>query len=469
MSNTSKQATVTKLNGPAPLPGGLLDLASLGYIEEEYILSGEANSYALTSERTADGKWSAKPDRFAPYVTRFTVRRPIDPARFSGTVAVEWNNVSGGVDMSPDWTLLHRHHIRRGDIHIGVTAQKVGVDGGGLVEGLHLKKISPERYGTLSHPGDAWSFDIYSQVGAILRDPAKSPFGAMSPQRLIAIGESQSAIHLITYINAIDSIARVFDGFFVHGRGTAGASLEGMFRISGGGDVATLINQAKPERIREDSRVPVLVLQSETDVVTLGGGRPHQLDGPRLRLWEISGAAHADTYLVAAGSFDYGRLSPERFAELLKPTTQLPFGVTNSPINAGPQQHYVGQAAFEALDRWVRGGAAPAVAGRLGLSSDRSGCELDGNGNALGGVRTPWVDAPTTVLSGMGQGGGVFGFLFGTTKPIDTAKMANLYPGGKKDYIARFTASLDNAIAKGFLLSADRDEIIAVASAAFPA
>ena len=462
-------STLTKLRGPAALPAGVFDLAGVGYVEEEFLIGGETVSYTLAGERTTDGKWSVAHASRAPYLTRFTVRRPTESARFSGTVAVEWNNVSGGVDLSPDWTCLHRHLIRRGDIHVGVTAQKVGVDGGGIVEGLHLKKISPERYGSLNHPGDAWSFDIFSQVGRALTGGATSPLGAMAPSRMIAIGESQSAMHLITYINAIDPAAKLFDGFFVHGRGAAGASLEGAIRVSGGGDLPSLIKQAQPERIREDCRVPVIVLQSETDVVSLGGGRPEQPDGTRLRLWEIAGTAHADTYLLCAAPLDDGSLSAERFAELLRPTTQLPIGTTDSPINSGPHQHYVGQAAFEALDQWIRGSEAPAHAARLELTPDGSACALDECGNARGGIRTPWVDAPAAVLSGMGQGGGVFGFLFGTTKPLAADTLAKLYPRGRTDYVARFTASLDDAMAKGFILAEDRDEIIAVASAAFPA
>ena len=147
---------LTKLQGPAALPAGVFDLAGVGYVKEEFFIGGEAVAYALVGERTTDGRWSVKTASRAPYLTRFTVRRPAKSARFSGTVVVEWNNVSGGVDVSADWTCLHRHLLRRGDIHVGVTAQKVGVDGGGIVEGLHLKKISPERYGSLNHPGDAW-------------------------------------------------------------------------------------------------------------------------------------------------------------------------------------------------------------------------------------------------------------------------------------------------------------------------
>ena len=125
------------------MPGGAYDLAELGYVEEEFLLEGQASSYALAGERTADGKWRASVDAAAPFVTRLVLRRPKDAGRFSGVVVVEWNNVSGGVDASPDWTLLHRQLIRAGHAFVGVAAQKAGIDGGGLVEGPHLKKPSP--------------------------------------------------------------------------------------------------------------------------------------------------------------------------------------------------------------------------------------------------------------------------------------------------------------------------------------
>ena len=152
----------------------------------------------------------------------------------------------------------------------------------------------------------------------------------------------------------------------------------------------------------------MLVLQSETDVTLLGGGRPKQPDGPRVRLWEIAGAAHADTYIIIAGAQDDGRATPARLAELMQPTRDLMIGQTASLINAGPQQHYVGEAALAALDRW----AAPAAAPRLELTPDGAACAVDRLGNAKGGVRSPWVDAPTAVLSGLGQSGGTFGFLY---------------------------------------------------------
>ena len=121
---------------------------------------------------------------------------------------VEWNNVSGGGDGSPDWTMLHREYLRRGRGLGGRDGtQKVGVDGGGFVEGMHLKKLAGQRYASLDHPGDAFTH-IFSQVGRALResDPS-SPLGSTAVQRLLAVGESQSAGCLVTYINALDGLA----------------------------------------------------------------------------------------------------------------------------------------------------------------------------------------------------------------------------------------------------------------------
>jgi hypothetical protein len=85
-----------------------------------------------------------------------------------------------------------------------------------------------------------------------------------------------------------------------------------------------------------------------------------------------------------------------------------------------------------------------------------------------GGIRTPWVDVPVAVLSGLGQVGEVFVVLFGQTLPFDEAALAELYPGGVAEYLERFEASLDATIEAGFLLDEDRAEILEVAASSFP-
>jgi hypothetical protein len=348
----------------------------------------------------------------------------------------------------------------------------VGIDGGGFVEGIHLKLLAPERYGELEHPGDAWSFDIFTQVASLLRAPGhENPLGGLVPERLIAAGESQSAACLVTYINAIDHHARLFDGFFVHGRPGMGVSIDGIFIPSARGEGIESTRRAisaKGERIRHDARVPVLVLQSETDVILLGGGLADQPDSAHIRVWEMAGAAHADTYTISAGRHDDGTLTPAQLAELLRPTSNLMIGNTDSPINAGPQQHYVSEAALAHLVRWAEGGDPPPMAPRLEVNTERTGFRVDELGLAVGGIRTPWVEVPTSVMSGLGQSGESFAMLFGRTEPFDDVALNGLYAGGKEEYLKRFDASLDAAIAAGFILDDDRTEILGVAAASYP-
>jgi hypothetical protein len=460
--------------GPAPDIMRDYDLGALGYQEAEYSVEGTAVSYELVNERGLDGRWEVRAGADAPFRTRCVVRRPVEARLFSGTVVVEWHNVSAGMDAAPDWGFFHRHLAAAGHAWVGVSAQKVGIDGGGFVEGFHLKLLAPDRYADLEHPGDPWSFDIFTQVATLLRESrAEGPLGGLEVTQLLAAGESQSAACLVTYINAVDPHARVFDGFFVHGRPGVAVSIDGAF-ISSTRSRAENIEATssaishKGERIRDDTRVPVLVLQSETDVIVLGGGRAEQPDSERIRVWEIAGAAHADTYVLSAGRKDDGSLSGQRLAELLRPTRNVIMGTTETPVNAGPQQHYVAQAALAHLVRWARGDAAPPRADRLTLDTAGTGFEHDDLGIARGGIRTPWVDAPTAMLSGLGQSGETFAFLFGRTLPFDDAALASQYPGGRDEYLQRFAASLDATIAAGFLLEDNRGEILEVAAASYP-
>lgn len=475
MTADGQRSRIEPIPGEAPQPAGAYSLDTFGYREQEYLFAGEADSFALEGERSRDGRWSVRPDARAEFATRLVVRRPIDPSRFSGCVVLEWLNVSGGMDGAPDWTMLHRAFVERGDVWVGMSVQKVGIDGGGFVEGAHLKKLDPQRYGALVHPGDEFAFDMFSQAGRLLRgaddasprgDLLGGPLGGLTPQTLIAAGESQSASFLVSYINAVDPKAAVFDAYFVHGRPGSGADFDGKMRlsISRDGGVPT---SAGEELIRADARVPVLVYQSETDVILLGSGKASQPDGDRVRLWELAGAAHADTYMLVAGPRDDGTLAPEQFAKLLRPISKLLIGTAESPINAAPQHHYVGQAAYEHLLAWAAGGAAPPVAPRLELTDDGSDLAREADGIALGGIRTPWVDVPLATLTGLGQRGEMLAVLFGRTLPFSADELTARYPGGREDYLRSFEKSLDATIAAGFIRSADRAEILAVAGPAF--
>jgi hypothetical protein len=462
------QTITGPIAGPPTLALGAYDLGRLHYVVEEYFISGQAQSYRPTGSLADDGRWSVEPSGAAPYVTRVVVVRPSDAAKFSGTVLVEWLNVSAGADGAPDWSYLHRELIRGGHAYVGVSAQKVGIDGNGAMAfgAAALKAADPARYGPLDHPGDAFSYDIFTQAGRAVRGGRL--LGPLKARHVLAAGESQSAVHLTTYINAIAPLAKAFDGYLVHSRFGGAARIEGGYLP--GAQAQSPAPQ--PARFRTDLKTPVLAFISETDLMVANAGYlpARQPDTDTLRVWEVAGTAHADTYTLAASAVDSGLQPIEDLARAFRPTDNLMGLPLGKPMNAAPQHHYVLQAAFAALERWVRTGAPPPKGARLKTTTGSAPeLVLDEVGNAIGGVRSPWMDAPTARLSGLGQSGGGFAFLFGVTEPFDAARLQALYPGGSAEYLTRFNAALDRSVKAGFILAADVAEIRELAAAMYPA
>ena len=326
----------------------------------------------------SDGKWTITPTTTASYKTRIIVRRPANPAHFNGTVIVEWMNVSAG-ESAPDWDFLNPMLMRDGYAYVGVSAQKLGVDGGSALLGspgssapnTGLVGDEPARYGSLHHPGDQYALDMYAQIGQALRAPHQKALGGLKPKHILAVGESQSAFYLTTFADAIQPLTNTYDGIFIHSRGGSGASLAG----------TSIASSSGPDnlRIRTDLKVPVFMSQTQTDLIQLGYAPAQQPNTAKIRTWEIAGTAHADAYTVGAA------------ASLLGCTT---------PVNSGPQ-HNVVQAAFTAFDKWVDDGTPPPSPPPFTLSSTHpAALALDAHGNVIGGVRTPAVDVPVSTLSG---------------------------------------------------------------------
>tara|TARA_R100000005_G_scaffold5300_1_gene2582 strand:- start:962 stop:2485 length:1524 start_codon:yes stop_codon:yes gene_type:complete len=429
------------------------DLADVGYRQREYFLSGEATAFSNLNELGSDGAWEAEPAGTAEYRTRVVVYRPIDDSDFSGTVLVEWLNVTAGFDTGPSYGSGHVEMLRQGHVWVGVSAQRVGIEGSGTpVAPLHLKAVNPARYGTLEHPGDSFSYDMFSQAAQALREPAEVDLlEGLQVEQMIALGESQSAGRLVTYINAIHPLFNTFDGYMVHSRGDGSSPLSQ--------EPETEIPTPESVLIREDLNVPVFNFQTETDVLLLGSINDRQPDSDRFRLWEVAGTAHGDYYSFIIGREDTG-LDP-RFL-LVEEANGIP-GFLNCarPVNAGPMAWVFG-AALRALDTWVREGTPPPTEELLSVDDSGTAFLKDAQGNVLGGVRTPWVDAPVAVLSGEGQEGDRLCFLFGTTVLFDAAQMASLYVD-QAGYEAAVSDALDRALDGGFLLPEDAERIRAVA------
>src|ERR1700741_1838538 len=224
----TKSLVVTPASGKPLLLLGAFDIDNVGYVAEEFFISGTASSYAPVGELGPDGRWDVTRSGTAYYTTRIVVLTPADRAQFNGTVLVEWLNVSGGIDAPAVWMMAHREIIRAGYAYVAVSAQRVGVEGGDSLLGLDmsLKSQDPTRYASLRHPGDAFAYDIFSQIGGLVRNAGEAVLGELRPQHVVAIGESQSAMFLTTYVNAVDPLTRAYEGFLVHSRFASAAPLD---------------------------------------------------------------------------------------------------------------------------------------------------------------------------------------------------------------------------------------------------
>jgi hypothetical protein len=443
---------VTPHPGNPNLLLGAYDLATLGYGAEEFFVTGTAASSFAT-------------DDHAEYTTRIVVCRPTDDAAFNGTVIVEWLNVSGGIDAPAVWFMAHREITRAGYAYVAVSAQQVGVQGGVSLVGadMSLKAQDPERYSRLHHPGDTFSYDIYSQVGRLIRDGAVD---GLEPEAVLAVGESQSAAFLTTYVNVVGPLATTYDGFLVHSRFGNAAPLDDTSLF----EETDAVLPAVP--FRPDLRVPVVTVITETDLIggfRVGYHAARQADNEFFRAWEIPGAAHADNYTIRVGFIDNGSVALEAIVAAYAPTSELMGTQLSYSINFAPQHHYVLQAAIASLNNWVRTGEPAPAAPAIDLTAgDPPELDLDEHGLAKGGVRTPWVDVPIARTSGLAPDESPMSFIFGSGEPFDAAALEALYPGGADEYLERFTAALDSAIEAGFIVPADRSEILELAAATFP-
>lgn len=465
-SHAAAAAPVVRAVPGAPqMPLGAFDPAVARYSVEEFIISGTATSYQELSPPDTQGHWHVAPGKTAPYATRIIVIRP-DADKFNGTVMVEWLNVSGGIDFPPVWNMARRELVRSGTAYVLVSAQQVGVEGGKTVFGMEakgIKQLDPARYGSLSHPGDAYSYSIFSAVAELLRSKnAGGVLGQLVPKHVIGVGQSQSAAYLTTYVNAVDPIARAYDGFLIYSRFGGSAALDGSGMLKPG--------PVQYVKMYENLRVPTLIFETETDVLgPIGYWGARQPDQKHLRVWEVAGAAHGDSYLFSVAAVDSGTASAAALATAYAPTNTAHGMTLAKPFNNGPQAHYAIEAAIAHLEQWVANGVTPPHSPQFDLTATGNPKlpaipALDANGIIKGGIRTPWVDVPTEKLAGYGNSGSPAAFLFGVAEPFDAAKLAQLYPGGKVQYLKEFSTSLDSAITLGFILPTDKDEILSLAA-----
>ena len=439
------------------------DLKAIGYVEEEFLVSGSANVYDWPQAGPAVVR-SAN----APYTTRVLIRRPAARARFSGNVVVEMLNPSNLFDLNIGWALSHKQFARHGDVWVGITAKPVSV--------VTLKAFDPTRYASLSwanplplddpkncatvgadstrttENGLVW--DINRQVGAWLKSrDAANPlvYGeradrAHPVQHLYAFGYSQTGGFLYTYVNAIHPLdvkadgKPLFDAYLI-------ATASGPTPIN---QCAGPIPAGDPRRSIHAAGVPVVRVMSGSDYLRSMAARLADSDAAPdlLRNYEIAGSAHAtpDELNFAAAAVDIvkgGRAVPPM------------------SCNEGPRSRFPNSVAFNAifsnLDVWVRQGIAPPRVEPIRVENGAP--VLDQFGNATGGVRSPFVDVPTSTWFGNSTGASFCG-IAGHETPFDAARLKALYPS-PGDYAQKVSDNVAALVKQRVVTKEDGDALIA--------
>ena len=452
-SSQSAASSEPQLIGPLsggrhdrPFGSPVEDVGRHGYMMEEYLLKGIAHRYQLKDGGSAPrtGDWDCEPGEKAEYVTRAFVVRPINAKDFNGVALVNWQNVTAGFDLGAPLN----PEIFRGYAWIGVTTQKVAIDGNPVTnadvsETLEtqpgLKDWDPERYGSLNHPGDAWSYDIFTQAGRLVKTGDQRLMGGLKPNIVIASGASQSAMRLGSYINAAHSSSKVFDGFYLIVHWGICPPIE---EIPLMGLFAPTDNELSPAmcQIRDDLNVPILSLATECEARYNFPVR--QAETSSFRFWEIAGASHG---------------SPARndiMAQIMKRD-----GVS---LPAPPKDRnaiewgYIDSAAIRAMVNWIREGKVPVSVPKISMTDDiESPIERDEFGNAIGGIRVPELEAPIASYRGERTGGlGNPNWLSGETKPFDELALNKLYPR-ENDRATRWNQAVDQLVKQGLVLPED--------------
>lgn len=401
------------------------DLSEFGYEEQEYFISGTA---------TADGST-------APYTTRIIVFRPDELSGngpdFSGVVLMDWVNVTAQFENAVDSIEAHEYLLREGHAWVHVSAQAAGLNSP-VPNPLVPKWWDPDRYADIDHPGDAYSFSMFSQIAKSLKDGGANgidPMSELDVDYVIAAGQSQSASRLTDYVSRYQAVDDVIDGFLIHGT----------FGHDG----------------PQSSPVPVIHLESDADVAP--GARPNP-DG-NVALWEVAGTAHSDFWIGYHSVFGQG---PRSQLSAPKVSMQDKEVISRTAGNYGEQVHpmlttctvagatmpmrHATSSAIDHLATWVRSGTVPPSSDKIVL--DRLGSIVAGEfGNAQGGIRLAPVEHPVaSYVSDACQLGGV-------TIPFSDAQLVALY-GSHREYYERFAATVADNVTEGWLLDEDADDLL---------
>jgi hypothetical protein len=406
-------------------------LASHGYVEEEYFLSGTASIYDApgTSPAVAPSTLARVVGDTVPYRTRMVVRRPSDPADFNGTVLVEWINTSDGFDGEYFWVQTHKHVVRDGYVYVGLSAQDQSMSHAQF----GLKTFSPTRYGTLDVTGggakccgDAeTAHDIFAQAGRAVRSHAGVLRG-LTVRNVIGIGMSQSGRRMSVYANYVHLGAPVYDAFLF---------------------------QVHNSPLRDDLGVPVIKVLSESEY---DNRIEKEYDTDLRKSYWVAGTSHGDilqrTGRNGVRLRDLGLgLTPN---DACGPTGPLGERMTRTRT---PLAHVLNAAVHHLKAHIERRTPLPSAVAATWAASP-AWVERDPRGNALGGIQLAAMVAPTARADGLECGN------IGVWEPFTVDQLKSLYPS-HGEYVSRVRQAVAATVTAGFVLPEDGAETVAEAEA----
>ncbi len=443
-----------------------VDLAAQGYAEDELLVTGLAGIYEWSPAgvRTAASAGAAR----VPYVTRLLVRRPLDTKRFSGRVIVELLDAPENYDAAPLWGLSSEQFLRSGDAWVGITISARAA--------ATLEKFDSLRYEPLNManpPADCKAaagpdvgdgglvWDLIAQSGALLRSTShENPLRNYNPRRVILAGYGQAGAYIGTFINALHANLRLGDGAPIYD-GYLSAAATGLMPLN----PCTAAPAAEEPRALAPRTAPVVVVLTQTELRRASA--QHRTDSDELgavyHQYEIAGAAYSGPYPAgqpAAVDLQIAGLAVPADDACREPRSDFPLGLAFNAI-------------WQQFDRLLVTGAAMDTVPRIETDS-RGEPLLDRLGNVQGGWRLPQIDVPLATYSGRSTpaqndaGSRALCEITGSMRRFEGPRLKALYKD-RNEYIKRFNAAVDQAVADGRLVKEDAAALKAPAVRTLPA
>ena len=413
-----------------------IDLKEYGYVEEEFLYTGQAFQYAFDPASAPNNTATRVEDGGYPFKTRMIVRRPARAKDFNGVVIAEWMNVTALYDLEANWFGDPYYLLKNGYAFVGISAQNQGVSVlcCNSTPTLGLGPFNPTRYqglnvnGNGAVAGDALSYDIYASGLKAVRGDGQgpNPLGDLpTPQTVVASGESQSCGRLGNQYNRIEPIHDIIDAY--------------------------LLTVCTSPKLRSDRPEKAVRILSETET---SRGPVDDPDGPSFRKWEVAGGSH-----VPRLAFDNWNdvVSRDRAPQKVD-CTAYPLSLVQWPFTQNK--------AIADLVSWSRGGPAPKSG--PSMEYDGSGALVrDEKGIAEGGIRYPEVEVPTGVNTGVNSQKGSdllsqFCQLLGSYTAFPAKEVGRLH-GNIRDFVTDSGKVADGLVREGFLLREDASRLKQIA------